>query len=74
MSFRFQLIRPGAEPESIGRPVEDAGQAMACAQRLAIELSEERQDLLGKGCAVSVTDDSGKEFHREHIDSAQKHA
>jgi hypothetical protein len=74
MSFRFYLQSRSAEPEPIGRPVEDAGQAIAYAQRLAIDLAEERQDLLGKGVAVCVTDDTGKEFHREHIDSAQKHA
>lgn len=74
MSFRFNLIGPGTAPQPIGNPVEEAAQAIACAQRLAIDLAEERQDLLGKGCAVAVTDDAGREFHREHIDSAQKHA
>ena len=74
MSFRFNLVSPGTAPEPIGNPIDDSGQAIACAQRLAIDLSEERQDLLGKGYAVTVTDDTGKEFHREHIDSAEKHA
>jgi hypothetical protein len=74
MSFRFSLVSPGAAPEPIGRPVDDGGQAIACAQRLAIDLAEERQDLLGKGYAVAVTDDQGREFHRESIDSAEKSA
>jgi hypothetical protein len=74
MSFRFHLVGPGLDPEPIGRPVDDGGQAIAYAQRLAIDLSEERQDLLGKSYAIAVTDDTGKEFHREQIDSAVKHA
>lgn len=73
MTFRFNLIGPGTRRQPIGRPVEEAAQAIACAQRLAIDLAEERQDLLGKGCAITVTDDAGREFHREGIDSAQKH-
>jgi len=74
MSFHFNLVSPGMAPEPIGRPVDDGGQAIACAQRLAIDLAEERQDLLGKGYAVAIIDDAGKEFHRESIDSAEKSA
>lgn len=74
MSFHFSLVSPGAAPQPIGHPVKEAGQAIAVAQRLAIDLAEERQDLLGKGCAVAVIDEAGKEFHREGIDSAEKHA
>ena len=73
MSFHFNLTSAGTGPEAIGKPVGDSGEAIACAQRLAIDLAEERQDLLGKGYAVVVIDDAGKEIHREHIDSANKH-
>lgn len=74
MSFRFSLVSPGMAPEPIGHPVDDSGEAIAYAQRLAIDLAEERQDLLDKEYAVAVIDDAGKEFHRERIDSAVKHA
>ena len=71
MSFHFNLTRAGTGPEAIGKPVGDSGEAIACAQRLAIDLAEERQDLLGKGYAVVVIDDAGKgnspRAHRQRL-------
>jgi hypothetical protein len=53
-------------------PSEDRGHAIAVAQRLAIDIAENRQDCLGKGYSVSVVDDARSEIHRESIDSAEK--
>lgn len=74
MTFHFQLTRPGIAPEPLGSPVEDNGEALACAQRMALDLADKRKHLLGEGCAVIILDDDGNEIHREGIDSAVKHA
>ncbi|WP_456756516.1 MULTISPECIES: hypothetical protein [unclassified Bradyrhizobium] len=56
----------------MGRPVADRDQAIAIARRLAIDLAAERQECLGAGYSVSVTDGAAHEIHRESIDSAGK--
>ena len=67
--FYFNLVHHD-EVEPIGHPVADRGQAIAVAQRLAIDIAENRQDCLGKGYSVSIVDDAG--IHRESVDSAEK--
>jgi hypothetical protein len=42
------------------------------AQRLAIDIAENRQDCLVKGYSVSIVDDAGIEIHRQSVDSAEK--
>lgn len=69
--FYFNLVHHD-EVEPIGHPVADRGQAIAVAQRLAIDIAENRQDCLGKGYSVSIVDDAGIEIHRESVDSAEK--
>jgi len=69
--FYFNLVQHD-QVEPIGHPVADRGHAIAVAQRLAIDIAENRQDCLGKGYSVSVVDDAGSEIHRESIDSAEK--
>jgi hypothetical protein len=69
--FHFNLVnRDVAEP--IGHPVADRGDAIGVAQRLAIDIADNRQDCLGKGYSVSIIDDAGIEIHRQSIDSAEK--
>jgi hypothetical protein len=69
--FYFNLVNHDvAEP--VGHPVADRGHASAVAQRLAIDISENRRDCLGKGYSVSIIDDAGIEIHRESVDSAEK--
>jgi hypothetical protein len=69
--FYFNLVHhDGVEP--VGHPVADRGQAIAVAQRLAIDIAENRQYCLGKGYSVSIVDDAGIEIHRESVDSAEK--
>jgi uncharacterized protein DUF6894 len=72
--YRFNLVGPGNKAEPVDQPVEDLGDAIARAQRLALDLIKERCDILGTGSAIVVTDDDGKEVHRENIDSADKQA
>lgn len=74
MGFHLNLAAAGTASEPLGRTIDVNVDAIVWAQRMAIDLAEERQDLLGKGYAVVVTDDKGHEVHREHIDSANKHA
>ena len=69
--FYFNLVHHD-EVEPIGHPVADRGQAIAVAQRLAIDIAENRQDCLGKGYSVSIVDDAGIEIHRESVDNAEK--
>ncbi|WP_244525071.1 MULTISPECIES: DUF6894 family protein [Bradyrhizobium] len=70
--FYFNLVHHD-EVEPIGHPVADRGQAIAVAQRLAIDIAENRQDCLGKGYSVSIVDDAGIEIHREAL-TARKRA
>jgi hypothetical protein len=69
--FHFDLVHHD-QADPIGHPVEDRDQAIAVAQRLAIDIAENRRDCLGKGYSVAVVDDAGNEIHRESIDSAEK--
>ena len=70
--FHFNLVDQNRLINSAGRPVDDYGQAIAVAKRLAIDVAETRQEYLGKGCFISVVDEAGAEVHREGIDSAEK--
>jgi hypothetical protein len=70
--FHFNLVDQDGSVQSTGKPVNDRDQAFAVAKRLAIDIAETRQEYLGKGCFVSVVDDTGYEVHREGIDSAEK--
>ena len=69
--FYFNLVHHD-DVEPIGHPVADRGQAIAVAQRLAIDIAENRQECLGKGYSVAIVDDAGIEIHRESVDSAEK--
>ena len=70
--FRFDIVDGQRVVDPTGHPVEDRDQALAMAKRLAIDLAETRQGMLGKGYFVSVVDEDGDEVHRESIDSAEK--
>jgi hypothetical protein len=70
--FHFNLVDQDGSIHSTGNPVNDRDQAFAVAKRLAIDIAETRQEYLGKGCFVSVIDDTGCEIHREGVDSAEK--
>src|SRR6202047_40377 len=69
--FYFNLVHHD-EVGPIGHPVADRGQAIAVAQRLAIDIAENRQDCLGQGYSVSIVDNAGIEIHRESVESAEK--
>lgn len=70
--FRFDIVDGNGVVDPTGHPVGDRDQALAVAKRLAIDLAETRQGMLGKGYFVSVIDEDGGEVHRESIDSAEK--
>lgn len=70
--FHFNLVDQSRLISPTGHPVDDYGQAIAVAKRLAIDIAETRQEFLGKGCFISVVDEEGAEVHREGIDSAEK--
>ena len=70
--YRFDIVHDRRVVDATGHPVDDRGQALAVAKRLAIDLAETRQEYLGKGYFVSVVDEEGGEVHRESIDSADK--
>jgi hypothetical protein len=70
--FHFNLVEQDGSIHPTGKPVNDRDQAFAVAKRLAIDIAETRQEYLGKGCFVSVVDDTGLEIHREGVDSAAK--
>jgi hypothetical protein len=70
--FHFNLVDGNGSTHPTGEPVSDRDQAFAVAKRLAIDIAETRQNYVGKGCFVSVVDDTGREIHREGVDSAEK--
>jgi len=70
--FHFNLVDGNGSIHPTGKPVSDRDQAFAVAKRLAIDIAETRQEYLGKGCFISVVDDTGSEIHREGVDSAEK--
>jgi hypothetical protein len=70
--FRFNLVNHHKVVDPTGHLAEDRAQALAMAERLAIDIAETRKDYLGKGYFVSVLDQSGQEVHRVSIDSAKK--
>jgi len=70
--YRFDIVHDRRVVDPTGHPVDERGQALAVAKRLAIDLAETRQEYLGKGYFVSVVDEEGDEVHRESIDSAEK--
>jgi hypothetical protein len=72
IEFHFNLVDQDGLTHPTGEPVHDRDRAFAVAKRLAIDIAENRQEYLGKGCFVSVVDDTGQEVHREGIDSAEK--
>ena len=74
MPFHFRLLSPGGAAQPVGSPVEDGPEAIARAQRLALDFAAKRPELLAPGHAIEVVDGDGREFHCERIDSAAKHA
>jgi hypothetical protein len=70
--FHFRFVDHDQLLETIGHPVDDRSQALAVAQRLAIDIAENRPQYLDTRYAVAVIDEAGREIHRESIESAEK--
>ena len=69
--FYFNLVHHD-RGEPIGHPVEDRGQAIAVAQRFAIDIAENRQDCQERWSLIFRMILSIEVLSRTHIPAAQK--